>query len=191
MTISGIEPISSHDVPAKGYNVELPRPRHEWRTFGPLLGSKSHSRTCSFPSICIPQTNREYHSSLAGSRYRSQHCEFLYSSSSFLTFKICWPRICGHNPKEEKMHILVTNDDGPPSAGSSPYVHSFVRALQKAGHTVSVCLPRKLLRVLFIAFPEHCQRQIWPKDRGDKGERNMLKLSKPGPDEWVTDSLLL
>lgn len=38
------------------------------------------------------------------------------------------------------MHILVTNDDGPPGP-ASPYVHSFVRALQKSGHTVSVCLP--------------------------------------------------
>ncbi|KAI2628231.1 survival protein sure-like phosphatase/nucleotidase [Xylaria nigripes] len=38
------------------------------------------------------------------------------------------------------MHILVTNDDGPPGP-ASPYVHSMVRALQKAGHTVSVCLP--------------------------------------------------
>lgn len=39
------------------------------------------------------------------------------------------------------MHILVVNDDGPPSPHSSPYVHSFVRELQSAGHTVSVCLP--------------------------------------------------
>ncbi|KAI1872411.1 uncharacterized protein JN550_004130 [Neoarthrinium moseri] len=39
------------------------------------------------------------------------------------------------------MHILVTNDDGPPATSSSPYVHSLVRALQKAGHTVSVILP--------------------------------------------------
>ncbi|KAH8666338.1 survival protein sure-like phosphatase/nucleotidase [Xylariales sp. PMI_506] len=39
------------------------------------------------------------------------------------------------------MHVLVTNDDGPPSPTSSPYVHSLVRALQKAGHNVSVCLP--------------------------------------------------
>ncbi|KAI5866373.1 sure-like protein [Durotheca rogersii] len=39
------------------------------------------------------------------------------------------------------MHILVTNDDGPPSPTSSPYVHSLVRELQKQGHTVSVCLP--------------------------------------------------
>ncbi|KAI9711777.1 MAG: hypothetical protein M1820_001922 [Bogoriella megaspora] len=39
------------------------------------------------------------------------------------------------------MHILVTNDDGPPSRQSSPYVHSLVIELQKAGHSVSVILP--------------------------------------------------
>ncbi|KAF3761472.1 sure-like protein [Cryphonectria parasitica EP155] len=39
------------------------------------------------------------------------------------------------------MHILVVNDDGPPSPHSSPYVHSLVRELQTAGHVVSVCLP--------------------------------------------------
>ncbi|MCJ1281676.1 hypothetical protein MMC26_000998 [Xylographa opegraphella] len=39
------------------------------------------------------------------------------------------------------MHILVTNDDGPPSQQSSPYVHSLVKTLQDAGHTVSVILP--------------------------------------------------
>ncbi|OLN85145.1 putative tubulin-tyrosine ligase PBY1-like protein 2 [Colletotrichum chlorophyti] len=39
------------------------------------------------------------------------------------------------------MHILITNDDGPPSPHSSPYVHSLIHYLQKAGHVVSVCLP--------------------------------------------------
>ncbi|KAK0628880.1 survival protein sure-like phosphatase/nucleotidase [Bombardia bombarda] len=39
------------------------------------------------------------------------------------------------------MHILIVNDDGPPSPHSSPYVHSLVRELQGAGHLVSVCLP--------------------------------------------------
>ncbi|KAK4119313.1 sure-like protein [Parathielavia appendiculata] len=39
------------------------------------------------------------------------------------------------------MHILVVNDDGPPSPHSSPYVHSLVRELQSHGHIVSVCLP--------------------------------------------------
>ncbi|KAK3332076.1 survival protein sure-like phosphatase/nucleotidase [Cercophora scortea] len=39
------------------------------------------------------------------------------------------------------MHILIVNDDGPPSPHSSPYVHSLVRELQAAGHVISVCLP--------------------------------------------------
>ncbi|KAF2758978.1 sure-like protein [Pseudovirgaria hyperparasitica] len=39
------------------------------------------------------------------------------------------------------MHILVTNDDGPPSNQSSPYVHTLISQLQSAGHTVSVVLP--------------------------------------------------
>jgi 5'/3'-nucleotidase SurE len=38
------------------------------------------------------------------------------------------------------MHVLVVNDDGPPSA-KSPYVRYLVDALQKAGHSVSVVLP--------------------------------------------------
>ena len=41
------------------------------------------------------------------------------------------------------MHILAVNDDGPPSQQSSPYIHSFVLALQTAGHTVSVILPHE------------------------------------------------
>ncbi|EXJ57598.1 hypothetical protein A1O7_07946 [Cladophialophora yegresii CBS 114405] len=39
------------------------------------------------------------------------------------------------------MHVLVVNDDGPPSNQSSPYVHSLVSTLQDAGHVVSVVLP--------------------------------------------------
>jgi 5'/3'-nucleotidase SurE len=38
------------------------------------------------------------------------------------------------------MHILVVNDDGPPS-NISPYVQSLVDELQSAGHVVSVVLP--------------------------------------------------
>ncbi|KAI4191877.1 MAG: hypothetical protein LQ348_003383 [Seirophora lacunosa] len=45
--------------------------------------------------------------------------------------------------KKGTMHILVTNDDGPPSNQSSPYIHSFVKTLQSAGHTVSVILPHQ------------------------------------------------
>ncbi|KAL2364963.1 hypothetical protein RJZ56_002111 [Blastomyces dermatitidis] len=41
------------------------------------------------------------------------------------------------------MHILVVNDDGPPSNQSSPYVHSLVHTLESAGHVVSVVLPHR------------------------------------------------
>ena len=41
------------------------------------------------------------------------------------------------------MHILVVNDDGPPSTQHSPYVQSFIQALQSAGHLVSVALPNQ------------------------------------------------
>ncbi|PSK42925.1 hypothetical protein B9Z65_6879 [Elsinoe australis] len=39
------------------------------------------------------------------------------------------------------MHILLTNDDGPPSVDSSPYILPFVRHLEAAGHRVSVVIP--------------------------------------------------
>lgn len=41
------------------------------------------------------------------------------------------------------MHILVVNDDGPPSNQSSPYIHAFIVTLQKADHLVSVVLPHE------------------------------------------------
>jgi tubulin--tyrosine ligase len=37
----------------------------------------------------------------------------------------------------------VINDDGPPSSQSSPYILAFVRALQAAGHAVSVAIPHE------------------------------------------------
>ncbi|PYH43285.1 5'/3'-nucleotidase SurE [Aspergillus saccharolyticus JOP 1030-1] len=39
------------------------------------------------------------------------------------------------------MHILVVNDDGPPSHRLSPYIQPLVSALQAAGHLVSVAIP--------------------------------------------------
>ncbi|KAL2848070.1 sure-like protein [Aspergillus pseudoustus] len=39
------------------------------------------------------------------------------------------------------MHILLVNDDGPPSRRLSPYVRPLVNALQDAGHLVSVAIP--------------------------------------------------
>jgi 5'/3'-nucleotidase SurE len=39
------------------------------------------------------------------------------------------------------IHVLVVNDDGPPSRRYSPYIRPFVDALQDAGHRVSVVVP--------------------------------------------------
>ncbi|KAJ5757997.1 uncharacterized protein N7511_006691 [Penicillium nucicola] len=39
------------------------------------------------------------------------------------------------------MHILVVNDDGPPSRRLSPYIRPLVDELQANGHTVSVAIP--------------------------------------------------
>ncbi|KAJ6261397.1 hypothetical protein Dda_4067 [Drechslerella dactyloides] len=39
-----------------------------------------------------------------------------------------------------KMHILLTNDDGPPGP-ASPYITYLVEALRARSHTVSVCIP--------------------------------------------------
>ncbi|KAJ5512021.1 Survival protein SurE-like phosphatase/nucleotidase [Penicillium expansum] len=54
-----------------------------------------------------------------------------------------FPSILHISTTPPAMHILVTNDDGPPSNQSSPYVHSLVHSLQSAGHTVSVILPHQ------------------------------------------------
>lgn len=37
----------------------------------------------------------------------------------------------------------VTNDDGPPSNQSSPYIHSLVSTLEATGHTISVIIPHQ------------------------------------------------
>ncbi|CAG8047657.1 unnamed protein product [Penicillium olsonii] len=39
------------------------------------------------------------------------------------------------------MHILVVNDDGPPSTRLSPYVRPLVDEIKAKGHTVSVAIP--------------------------------------------------
>ncbi|RAL09872.1 5'/3'-nucleotidase SurE [Aspergillus homomorphus CBS 101889] len=39
------------------------------------------------------------------------------------------------------MHILVVNDDGPPSRRLSPYIQPLVSTLEAAGHLVSVAIP--------------------------------------------------
>lgn len=59
----------------------------------------------------------------------------------------------------------MTNDDGPPSEQSSPYVLPFVRTLEAAGHTVSVILPntqRSWIGKAHIVGQDVSAHYYWP-----------------------------
>ncbi|KAH0559766.1 hypothetical protein GP486_003717 [Trichoglossum hirsutum] len=88
------------------------------------------------------------------------------------------------------MHILVVNDDGPPSRKSSPYVLPFVRTLQSAGHTVSVILPNiqrswigKAHIVGALVKPTYYRPGKLPTDEGTIHDRP-LPLGSSG-EEWI------
>ncbi|KAK4198615.1 tubulin-tyrosine ligase [Triangularia verruculosa] len=101
-----------------------------------------------------------------------------------------------------KMHILVTNDDGPPSPHSSPYVHSLVRTLQDYGHTVSVCLPHtqrswigkahmigQTVKPLYYRPPglEHPAAGLVHEDerKDSHGTTHTRPSTVPGTEEWI------
>ncbi|KAG6008729.1 hypothetical protein E4U21_003924 [Claviceps maximensis] len=90
------------------------------------------------------------------------------------------------------MHILVTNDDGPPSSHSSPYIHCFVKTLQDAGHVVSVCVPHtqrswigkahmigQTLKPLYFTPSANIHGQ------DTEGSTHHLPSTTAGDDEWV------
>ncbi|OJD18091.1 5'/3'-nucleotidase SurE [Emergomyces pasteurianus Ep9510] len=95
------------------------------------------------------------------------------------------------------MHILVVNDDGPPSNQSSPYVHSLVHTLESAGHVVSVVLPHRQRSWIGKAHlvgatvkPTYFRPGTLHKDdgtihhlpRGSDGENDS---KEPGGNEWI------
>ncbi|KAL4884697.1 survival protein sure-like phosphatase/nucleotidase [Aspergillus karnatakaensis] len=89
------------------------------------------------------------------------------------------------------MHILVVNDDGPPSNESSPYVHSFVHTLQSAGHTVSVVLPHQQRSWIGKAHligaavkPTYFRPGTLHKDDGTTHEYPRGE-GEPDGDEWI------
>ncbi|OAQ64517.1 5'/3'-nucleotidase SurE [Pochonia chlamydosporia 170] len=90
------------------------------------------------------------------------------------------------------MHILVTNDDGPPCSESSPYVHCLVRQLQKAGHTVSVCLPHTQRSWIGKAYMvgqtlKPLYYRPGKESHGDLSEGSLHKRPSPTSDveEWI------
>ncbi|OAF62187.1 hypothetical protein VC83_01017 [Pseudogymnoascus destructans] len=85
------------------------------------------------------------------------------------------------------MHILVVNDDGPPSNQSSPYVHSLVNNLLEAGHVVSIILPREQRSWIGKAHiigqtvkPTYFRPGTLHEDDGV-----ILKRPSPAGDDWV------
>jgi len=89
------------------------------------------------------------------------------------------------------MHILIVNDDGPPSNQSSPYVHSLVRSLQDAGHLVSVVLPHTQRSWIGKAHiigqtvkPTYFRPGTLHKDDGTTHSRP-LPAGAPEQEEWV------
>ncbi|KAL8716262.1 MAG: hypothetical protein Q9220_000167 [cf. Caloplaca sp. 1 TL-2023] len=90
------------------------------------------------------------------------------------------------------MHILVTNDDGPPSNQSSPYIHSFVETLQSAGHTVSVILPHQqrswIGKAHFasqIVKPTYFRPGTLHTDDGTTHAKPLHQDSRNESEEWV------
>lgn len=86
------------------------------------------------------------------------------------------------------MHILVTNDDGPPSYQSSPYVQFLVAELEAAGHQVSVILPDtqrswigKAHMVGQTLTPKYYRPGTLLKDNGTHSD----KPFNDGKDDWV------
>ena len=110
-------------------------------------------------------------------QFRSLEMHILVSRPSQLT----------SSPPLTRPH-QVTNDDGPPSQLSSPYVHSLISELQAAGETVSVCVPHtqkswtgKSHIAHTIAKPTYFRPGTLHKDDG-------LTYTRPkndGGEEWI------
>jgi 5'/3'-nucleotidase SurE len=86
------------------------------------------------------------------------------------------------------MHILVTNDDGPPSAQASPYILQFVKTLEAAGHTVSVILPdqqRSWIGKSHIVGKDVKTVFYWPPEQNPDVHPESASYSDNGKYPWV------
>jgi tubulin--tyrosine ligase len=86
------------------------------------------------------------------------------------------------------MHILVTNDDGPPSTQASPYVLPFVQTLEAAGHTVSVIVPhtqRSWIGKAHIVGQDVQATQYYPPDSSPNEHIEGSSNESNGKYPWV------
>lgn len=88
----------------------------------------------------------------------------------------------------------VTNDDGPPSAESSPYVLPFVRTLESAGHTVSVVLPdsqRSWIGKAHMVGQDVQATHYWPPQETPETHSAVSSSAAAAPDEGKTPWVLV
>ena len=84
--------------------------------------------------------------------------------------------------------IQVVNDDGPPSQLTSPYIHSFVDELQKAGVTTSVVLPhvqRSWIGKAHFAHTTVKPTYFRPDALGSNGGVTQSISQNDGGEEWL------
>ncbi|KAK4632372.1 putative tubulin--tyrosine ligase PBY1 [Fulvia fulva] len=86
------------------------------------------------------------------------------------------------------MHILVTNDDGPPSSTSSPYILPFVNYLEKADHTVSVIIPdsqRSWIGKAHMVGQDVRTEFYWPPSTAPEEHSSTTSVGDDGRYPWV------
>lgn len=88
------------------------------------------------------------------------------------------------------MHVLVTNDDGPPNADTSPYVHYFIEELKKSTDwKVSIAVPntqRSWIGKAHMIGQNLTASYIYPGKVGEKYEGPFYqRQSGKENDEWV------
>lgn len=88
------------------------------------------------------------------------------------------------------MHVLITNDDGPPNDATSPYVHYLVEALEKyTDWKVSVALPntqRSWIGKAHMIGQSLTASYIYPGEVGDKYEGPFFERLPDAPSkEWI------
>ncbi|KAL8754529.1 MAG: hypothetical protein Q9184_005086 [Pyrenodesmia sp. 2 TL-2023] len=94
--------------------------------------------------------------------------------------------------KGDVLAVLNMQDDGWWEAESSPYIHSFVKTLQSAGHTVSVILPHQqrswIGKAHFasqVVKPTYFRPGTLHKDDGTTHAKPLHPNSSDKTEEWV------
>ncbi|KAI8139605.1 survival protein sure-like phosphatase/nucleotidase [Fennellomyces sp. T-0311] len=82
---------------------------------------------------------------------------------------------------ERPLKVLISNDDGPPSARESPFILSFIEHLESLGWDIKVCLPNTQKSWISKAFmiKEHIETTYYHRETGEIGPH------RRGPSDFV------